>query len=109
MSPFGELGRRLEKAGVPFRRDQPLAPLTWMGVGGRVALLAEPRHAEDLALLRREASGLGVRLETLGVGANVLVAEGEIPLAVVRLTAGAFQEVSIREGQVEAGGCRTNG
>ena len=103
MPDMVELVRRLEKAGVPFRRDQPLALLTWMGVGGSVPILAEPRDVDDLALLRREALALGVRLETLGEGANVLASDGELPLAVVRLTAPVFQEIVLREGGVRVG------
>ncbi len=103
MSPFEALAGTLQSAGVPFRRDQPLASMTWMGVGGRAAVLAEPRHAQDLSLLRREAMALGIRLETLGAGANVLASDGVLPMVVVRLTAPAFQHVSLREGRVTAG------
>lgn len=106
------LAARLELAGVPFRRDVPLAPLTWLGVGGIAPVLAEPGTAEQVVEVHRACRDLGVRLERLGSGANLLVAEGVLPLTVLKPNlkgmegpeagAGANLEAFIRK-TIEAG------
>lgn len=103
MTAFDRLAERLEMAGVPFHRDAQLAPLTWLGVGGRTPMLLEPRGAEDLDLLHRAAANLEVPLRRLGSGANLLIADAMMPFAVVRLSAPAFQQVDMSEGRVTAG------
>lgn len=101
--PFAALADRLAGAAVPFRRDVPLGPLTWLGVGGATPLLIEPRHLDDLYQAQRAAAALGVRLETLGSGANLFIDDGILPFAVLRLVAPVFKEVGIREGHARVG------
>ncbi len=100
---FSALAGKLSALGVPFRRDVPLGPLTWLGVGGATPLLIEPRHLDDLDAALRAASALGVRVETLGGGANLFVDDGVLPLAVLRLTAPPFKEIALREGRARVG------
>lgn len=103
MTPFDALAGRLKAGGVPFRREVPLAGLTWLGVGGSAPILAEPRHEGDLDLLYREAAALGVRLECLGSGANLLVDDGPLPFAVLRLTAEPFRRIALADGVLTVG------
>ena len=94
-----ELFARLERSGVPFRRDASLAPLTWLGVGGVTPLLAEPVTAEQVVAVHKAAEDLGVRLERLGSGANLLVADGALPLAVLKPD---LKGIRVAEGLAEA-------
>ncbi|HEY3696645.1 UDP-N-acetylmuramate dehydrogenase [Phenylobacterium sp.] len=65
-------------------RDQPLAPLTWLRVGGPADVLFMPADAADLAAFLA-ALDPGVPLMTLGVGSNLLVRDGGVDGVVVRL------------------------
>ena len=67
-----------------LRADVPLAPLTWLRVGGPAALLANPADADDLATLRRVLPP-STPLLAMGVASNLLVRDGGIDAAVVRL------------------------
>jgi UDP-N-acetylmuramate dehydrogenase len=100
---FAALSDRLSGLGVPFRRDVPLGPLTWLGVGGATPILIEPRHLDDLDQAHREAAGLGVRLETLGSGANLFVDDGVLPFAVLRLVSSPFKGIDLREARARVG------
>mgnify|MGYP001618745982 CR=1 FL=1 len=102
-SAFPALAERLAGSGVPFRRDVPLGPLTWLGVGGAAPLLIEPRYLDDLDAALRAASALGVRLEVLGSGANLFIDDGILPFAVLRLVAPPFKRIEVLEARVRSG------
>ena len=65
-------------------RDEPLAPFTWLRVGGPAELLFLPADEADLAAF---LAGLdpNVPLHVLGVGSNTLVRDGGVEGVVVRL------------------------
>jgi UDP-N-acetylmuramate dehydrogenase len=67
-----------------LRRTVPLAPLTWMRVGGPASVLANPADDADLALLLTEL-GPDVPVMPLGVGSNLLVRDGGLDAVVVRM------------------------
>lgn len=64
--------------------DEPLAPFTWLRVGGPADVLFLPADEDDLAdfLGRVDA---GVPVTPLGVGSNTLVRDGGVEGVVVRL------------------------
>ncbi len=64
--------------------DEPLAPFTWLRVGGPADVLFIPADEDDLAQF---LGGLdsGVPVTPLGVGSNTLVRDGGIEGVVVRL------------------------
>ena len=64
--------------------DAPLAPYTWLRVGGPADVLYLPADADDLAGFLR-ALDPGVPLTVLGVGSNTLVRDGGVEGVVVRL------------------------
>ncbi len=68
-------------------RDRPLAPLTWLRVGGPADLFFQPAHIADL---RRFMAALPseVPVFPMGVGSNLIVRDGGIRGAVVRLGRG---------------------
>ena len=65
--------------------DAPLAPYTWLRVGGPADALYLPADADDLQGFLR-ALDPGVPLTVLGVGSNTLVRDGGVEGVTVRLT-----------------------
>jgi UDP-N-acetylmuramate dehydrogenase len=92
----------LEKAGIAFRRDEPLARHTTMGVGGPAALMAFPRTAEELRTTLRLRAETGVPHRVLGGGSNLVVVDEGLDELVVNTE--GLREVTIGEdGTVTAG------
>ena len=75
-------------------RDEPLAPLTWLRVGGPADVLFLPEDEDDLATF---LAGLdaGVPVTPIGVGSNLLVRDGGVEGVVIRLGR-AFSKVEAR-------------
>jgi len=89
--------------GIPFRRNEPLAPWTTFGVGGPADLWVEPRSFRELALILQLAGQEGIPWIVLGRGANALVADAGIRGMVIHLS-GDFRRVVARPPLVFAGG-----
>jgi UDP-N-acetylmuramate dehydrogenase len=86
---MGELRGRL-------MANQPLAELTWFRVGGPAQVLFLPEDEADLAyFLSRLGSDIPVTV--IGLGSNLIVRDGGVPGAVVRLGRG-FSEIKVEEG-----------
>ncbi|HVP09831.1 MAG TPA: UDP-N-acetylmuramate dehydrogenase [Phycisphaerae bacterium] len=85
------------------RRNVPLAPLTWFGLGGSAEYLIEPRTEEELAAVVRRCRENGVAVKLLGFGANVLVRDEGVQGVIVRLTAEAFTNTNYDGARVTAG------
>jgi UDP-N-acetylmuramate dehydrogenase len=83
-------------------RDEPLAPFTWFRVGGAAELLFLPADADDLAAFLR-ALPAEVPVTVLGVGSNVIVRDGGVPGAVIRLAGRTFAGVAVEGETVTAG------
>jgi len=77
-------------------RDEPLAPFTWLRVGGPAELLFLPADEADLSTF---LAGLDadIPLHVLGVGSNTLVRDGGVEGVVVRLGR-AFAAIEPRGG-----------
>lgn len=92
--------------GVPLRGalsvNAPLAPLTWFRTGGPAQLLFTPADADDLALFLRHLPP-DVPVLTVGLGSNLLVRDGGVPGAVVRLGKGFSQITVESDHHVRAG------
>jgi UDP-N-acetylmuramate dehydrogenase len=73
-------------------RNTPLAPYTWFRVGGPADLLFQPEDADDLALFLA-ALPATVPVTVVGVGSNLLVRDGGVRGAVVRLSARGFGQM----------------
>jgi UDP-N-acetylmuramate dehydrogenase len=74
--------------------NEPLAPLTWLRVGGPADVLFLPEDEDDLAGF---LAGLdpGVPVTPIGVGSNLLVRDGGVEGVVIRLGR-AFSKVEAR-------------
>lgn len=81
--------------------DAPLAPYTWFRVGGPADLLFRPADAEDLATFLA-ALPSEVPVTMIGAGSNLLVRDGGIPGAVIRLGP-AFAVITQTESGFEVG------
>lgn len=83
-------------------RGAPLKDLVWFRAGGPAEVLFRPADADDLATFMA-AKPAGLRVSVIGVGSNLLVRDGGIPGAVVRLSS-AFGKIEIVDDEV--GGMR---
>lgn len=81
--------------------DRPLADLTWLRVGGPADALVQPADVEDLSEFLR-ALPPEVPVFPMGVGSNLIVRDGGVRGAVVRLGRG-FNGISVEGGLVRAG------
>ena len=80
--------------------DEPLAPFTWLRVGGPADALFLPADEEDLADLLR-ALPPEIPVTVLGVGSNVIVRDGGVEGLVIRLAARPFREIEIDPDQAQ--------
>jgi UDP-N-acetylmuramate dehydrogenase len=88
-------------------RGERLSRHTTIGTGGEARVFATPRTIGDLEGLLHSAAGEGHDVVVLGLGSNVLVADGGVDALVLRL-AGALAEVEVAGEVLAAGGGATN-
>jgi UDP-N-acetylmuramate dehydrogenase len=81
--------------------EAPLKDLVWFRAGGPAEWLFRPADVEDLATFLA-ARPDDLRLTVIGVGSNLLVRDGGIPGAVIRLSS-AFGKVETHGTRVRAG------
>lgn len=85
-------------------RDEPLAPLTWLKVGGPAQRLIQPRSADELAAVIRVCHENKITVHMLGGGSNLLVRDEGVSGVVIRLSDPAFSKVTIEGTRLRAGG-----
>ena len=97
-----ELKAALPKLRGRLLANQPLAELTWFRVGGPAQVLFTPVDEDDLAyFLKHLPDELPVHV--VGVGSNLIVRDGGLPGAVIRLAPRGFGEASAKDDIVTAG------
>src|SRR6201985_2071118 len=95
------------KAAMPELRgrltaNQQLSELTWFRVGGPAQILFAPSDEDDLAyFLARLPAELPVTV--VGVGSNLIVRDGGLPGAVIRLSPRGFGDASAQGDIVTVG------
>lgn len=77
------------------RQDEPLAPYTWLRVGGPAQFFVEPRSVEELSAVVRACREQDVKTRILGDGSNLLVRDEGASGAVIRLPRELFSAVSV--------------
>lgn len=83
-------------------RDAPLAPFTWLRVGGPADVIFLPEDEDDLAVFLKGLDP-AVPVTPIGVGSNLLVRDGGVDGVVIRLGR-AFSKVEPRgDGRIFAG------
>jgi len=85
----------------------PLKDLVWFRAGGPAEILFRPADADDLAAFLA-AQPADLRVSVIGVGSNLLVRDGGIPGAVVRLSS-AFGKIETDGLRVRAGAAALDG
>lgn len=85
------------------RPDVPLAPYTWLKVGGPAQYLVEPRSTAELMEVVRVAQESGIPFRILGGGSNVLVPDSGVSGITLRLTHASFAAVTVEPPLVRAG------
>jgi UDP-N-acetylmuramate dehydrogenase len=81
--------------------DAPLAPVTWVRVGGAAEVMFRPADIDDLAAFLA-AKPADVPVTVIGVASNLLVRDGGVRGVVVRLGRG-FVEIRAEDSEIEAG------
>ncbi|MFZ0608452.1 MAG: UDP-N-acetylenolpyruvoylglucosamine reductase, partial [Xanthobacteraceae bacterium] len=94
--PFGEILAAVKTAMPDLRgrllANQSLAELTWFRAGGPAQLLFMPENEADLAyFLANLAADIAVTV--IGLGSNLIVRDGGVPGAVIRLGRG-FSDIA---------------
>lgn len=84
-------------------RDEPLAPYTWLHLGGPAQYLLTPRSFEELTRLVKVCHDEQIPIHVLGGGSNILVKDEGVSGAVIRLTNPVFSHVEIHGNTVKAG------
>lgn len=85
-------------------RDEPLAPLTWMKVGGPAQRLIQPRSVDELIAVVKTCHDHNTPVHLLGGGSNLLVRDEGVSGVVISLSHPAFSQVSVSGNRVKAGG-----
>ncbi|MDJ0992394.1 MAG: UDP-N-acetylmuramate dehydrogenase [Dinoroseobacter sp.] len=94
------MSEALEVQGT-LTKNRQLADLTWLRVGGPAELFFQPSDLDDLTAFLR-ALPEDVSVFPMGVGSNLIVRDGGIGGAVIRLGRG-FNAIQIEGTQVRAG------
>jgi UDP-N-acetylmuramate dehydrogenase len=81
--------------------DAVLGPATWFRVGGAAEFLVRPADAEDLAAFLRELPH-EVPVTVIGAASNLIIRDGGIPGAVIKLARG-FGDISVEADGITAG------
>ena len=85
------------------RENEPLAPYTWLRLGGPAQYFAEPTSVDELAELVRRCAENDLVVRVLGGGSNLLIRAEGVNGLVVHLSAPAFSQISTAGNQVSAG------
>jgi len=93
----------LDEFGEIVKRNEPLAPYTYLRVGGPADLLVLPRSREELAAVVRCCGRDKLPLRVIGGACNILVRDEGVRGVVVRLTEPVFTEIHVAGNRVQAG------
>lgn len=86
------------------KTSYPLAPRTWLGLGGAAEFFAEPRTVDELITLVQRCGAEGIPTRLLGGGSNLLVREEGVVGMVISLADPAFGETTVNGAVLKAGG-----
>lgn len=86
-----------------LQHDKPLAPLTWMNLGGPAQFFLEPRDQAELQKVVVCCHENSIPIHVLGSGSNLLVRDEGVSGAVIRLANASFAELTVEETTLRAG------
>src|SRR5262249_6284778 len=93
----------LEAFAEIIQPNEPLAPYTYLRVGGPAELLVRPRSREELTAVVQACSQKRIPIRVLGGGCNVLIPDEGVRGAVLRLSEPAFTQITVEKTRVSAG------
>jgi UDP-N-acetylmuramate dehydrogenase len=96
-----DLKSRMPKLRGRLLSDQPIAELTWFRVGGPAQVLFMPEDEADLSYFLSNLPA-DMAVVVIGLGSNLIVRDGGVPGAVIRLGRG-FNEIAVEGLNVRAG------
>ena len=83
--------------------NTPLAPLTWLKVGGPAQYFLEPRSPNELVAVVRACHENGIPVHLLGGGSNVLIKDDGVSGAVLHLSHESFSQIKVEGNKIHAG------
>jgi UDP-N-acetylmuramate dehydrogenase len=96
--------RGLEDFAEIVKDNEPLAPYTYLRIGGPADALVQPRSLEQLAAVVQRCRQKHIPLRVLGGGCNVLIPDEGVRGVVLRLAEPAFTQITV-EGRRTTAGC----
>jgi UDP-N-acetylmuramate dehydrogenase len=85
------------------KRNEPLAPFTFLKVGGPAEFLVQPRSRAQLAAVVRRCFRERIPMRVLGTGCNLLVRDEGVTGVVLRLVEPEFTAISVTGQRARAG------
>lgn len=86
------------------RSSEPLAPRTWLELGGAAEHFAEPTSVDELVALVAHCHAEGIPTRVLGGGSNLLIREEGVKGMVISLANDAFAQNQVDGNKLTAGG-----
>lgn len=86
------------------RTDEPLAPYTWLKLGGSAEYFAEPTTEEELIAVIKRCREQNITARVLGDGSNLLVSDTGVPGMVINLQHPTFCGIETDGNRLTAGG-----
>ena len=83
--------------------QEPLAPHTWLGLGGPAEYFAEPTSIQELEALVRRCRERELPIHVLGGGSKLLVRDHGVPGLVILLSAAEFCGITVEQDMITAG------
>lgn len=85
------------------KRNEPLAPFTFLKLGGPAEHLVQPTTRAQLSTIVQRCFQNRIPMRVLGTGCNLLVRDEGVSGVVLRLTEPAFTEITVQGRAVRAG------
>ena len=86
------------------RANEPLAPRTWLQLGGAAEFFAEPTSVEQLTAIVQRCHEQEMPMRLLGGGSNLLISEEGVRGMVLSLAHPAFSATTVEGAQLKTGG-----
>src|SRR5205085_12131020 len=99
----GAVQHPLEDFAEIVKREEPLAPYTYLKVGGPAEMLVQPRSLDELSGVVGLCFQKKIPIRVLGGGCNILVRDEGVRGVVLRLNEPAFAQVTVEGKRVRAG------
>ena len=94
---------RLAEFEAIIKRNEPLAPYTYLKLGGPAEMLVQPRSHEELSNVVQRCYREQIPLRVLGSGCNLIVRDEGVAGVVLRLSEPVFAEIVVEGKRVRAG------